>query len=170
MRVVALCAEEFTAATRKAAGVEPWTSPPWALPAVPPLAGAGLVYIALHGLPWSVEWTGDNGAVALDVGAVADIDLGGAVVFAEACWLPESPMLGALFDAGARAVIAGSGENNGGRARLAGVSMLGFVFRSLFQRGTPVGLALALAKAAAVIQTPSAAADVMGFKVYERGA
>lgn len=167
MNVVAFSAAEFAASTRQASGVEPWTSPPWALPKVPPLAGADIIYVALHGQPWSVEWMGDDGVVALDCDAIAAMDLTGAVVFAEACWLPESPVLAALLGSGARAVIAGSGENAGGRAGLAGVSALGYVFRLLLERGAPIGLALTLAKAYAIARTPSGAADIAGFKVYQ---
>lgn len=166
MRVAAYCAREFQGSTRQAAGVEPWTSPPYALPDVPPIGGCDLLYIALHGLPWLAEWLGDDGAPAIDAGTLAALDLEGAVVFAEACHLSDSPMLAACFAAGARAVVGGPGENVGGRRYLAGASMLGYLLRRQLEMGVPLRVAIGLARLGAAIHTPHAADDIAGFRVY----
>lgn len=177
MRVVAYCAASFRGSTRRAAGVEPLTSPPYVdaplvaggylqfRPAL--VAGADLLYLALHGQEWLSEWIGDERIVALRAETLVRCDLAGAVVFAESCWLPESDMLAALFEAGAQAVVGGSGENYGGARRLAGVSLLGRWFRLWLGLGLGPAPALWLAKARALVTPGANRADLLGFRVFE---
>lgn len=124
--------------------------------------------MALHGQAWFREWYGDGGIVALKAESVARLDLDSKVVFAESCHVPDSPMLAALFDAGAAAVIGAPGENWGGVGGLAGSSLLGWGFRVFWQKGLPPSLALALAKVIAMAPVNANRADLQGFQVYRR--
>jgi hypothetical protein len=56
-------------------------------------------------------------------------------------------LLPALLDAGARAVIAGSGSNYAARFRVVGADLLGILTRRLLQLHIPPHIALRLAKA-----------------------
>lgn len=167
MRVVAYCAREYVGAVRRASGVEPLTSPPVdeASFDVRVLTGCDLFYVGLHGHEWLAEWLGDDGEIALSADQLREADLTGSIVFAESCWLPESPMLGALLGAGAEAVVGGSAKNFGGRERPTGVTLLGWLFRVGLQWGLSPELALALAKAGACLASPNRR-DLLGFKVY----
>jgi len=164
---LAYCAAEYERAVERAAGVPSLTSPPLdeATFCVQCLEGLDLFYVGLHGHEWLAEWLGDDGVVALTAEQVARADLRGCVVFAESCWLPESPMLGALLEAGAEAVVGGSAENFGGRERPTGVTLLGWLFRLELEMGVPVDTALTLAKAGASLFSPNRR-DLLGFRAY----
>lgn len=179
LRIIAFCALSFRESTARAAGVSPLTSPPWVDPERPlrrgerrveagMFGGAELVYFALHGFEWSREWWGDA-EVALRAETLARANLRGAVAFAESCWLPESDMLAALFEAGCRTAIGGSGLNWGGSGRVAGVGLLGRLFRILFSRGLAPGPALWLAKLGALLAPGAKRDDILDFQVYEVG-
>jgi hypothetical protein len=146
VKVFACCARAFEEATRRAAGVEPLTSPPLTREDAEVLlrwmAWAEFVYVDLHGAAGGTCWLGDGHvaavaasqlaagprlAAATQLRAVSPHDgetagregwLGGTVVFAANCHLGDrdSPMMDALLDAGARYVVAGEGPNAGPKA------------------------------------------------------
>lgn len=130
------------------------------------LAGADLVYFALHGEEWLREWLGDGGVVALRAVTLAGCELQGAVAFVENCYLPSTPMLGALFEAGCERVVGGSGQNFGGAAGVAGVSLMGRWFRKWLALGVRPELALQLGKARAMMQPGANRADIAEFREY----
>ena len=168
MRVKAFCAQSFRLSVHKAAGVPPITSPPVDLPSFRSsiLAPCNLLYLKLHGLPHQGFWYGDNWVTACSRYQVAKCHLQGAVVFAANCFLPESPMLAALFEAGASAVIAGSGPNYGGRTTLLSADIIGAGFRRGLSAGLSPGAALNLAKAALIVMPGRGKRDALAFKVY----
>lgn len=182
MRVFAYCADSFADAARLAVGVEPVTSPPVFAASFEPawLAGHDLVYFDLHGQPGEAVWYGDVGA-ALTADQVRQADLGGAVVLALSCYLgdDDSPMLDALLDAGAGAVIGGPGRNYGGRRTLFGAGRLARHVREQLERGLGPLQALERAKRRSLAEMilsgllaradrARAARDALGFRLFER--
>ena len=119
MRVFAYCAANYEQATRRAAGVPPVCCPPvWADTLdLSLLENNDLLFFNLHSLADIPAFLGTKYGppIALRATQLAEVDLGGAVVFAENCYLGDSqhPMRQALLDAGASAVIAGAGLNYG---------------------------------------------------------
>lgn len=179
MRVLAYCAAQFKASTRRASGVEPSTCPPQmaggplSLP-VGPLAmldgGDGrlrLLYLALHGRPGEDTLYGDEGIPALTADQVRAWDLAECTVFAATCYLPETPFLAAFTRAGA-VVIAGRGPNFSPARSLAGASLLGRWVRRGLAWGLPPRAALALGKARVAVQlgNRAAARDALEFQLY----
>ena len=92
------------------------------------------------------HWYGDNFTMAIHVDQLLAARLGGAVVFAANCHLPETPMLDALLKAGARAVAGGHGANWADKDYVAGADFLGLWFRRWLQLGLSPALSLKLAK------------------------
>lgn len=89
------------------------------------LQGYDALYIDLHGLAGTGYLLAGKAQdlPALSVNEVRQADLKGVVVFATTCFLPQTPFLQAFRDAGAT-VIAGEGENFGGRWTLSGAQSL----------------------------------------------
>jgi len=176
MKVIAYCAREYTASARQAAGVEPFTSPPFTAddPTLPRfLSGAGFLYLCLHGLLNNPRWYGDNGLPALTAEQVRATDLTGAVVVAANCYLVDgaAPMLDALLDAGAAHVIGGRGPNYAGYDVLLGAPLLAQWLRRLLAWHVPVRPALALARQRVALSLPrnvGAALDTLDFRDYVR--
>jgi hypothetical protein len=170
VRVKAFCAKSFRVSVHKAAGIEPITCPPVDLLSFRSsiLGPCDFLYLKLHGLPEQGFWYGDRGVTACSRFQVASCHLEGAVVFAANCFLPESPMLAALFDAGASAVIAGSGINFARPITLASADIIGAGLRRGLAAGLSPGAALNLAKAALVVMPGRAKRDALAFRVYER--
>lgn len=142
---------------------------------LPLLENCDLIYFDLHGLPGAGFWQGDGRIVALNDWQIRQAELAGAVVFATNCHLGDdnSPMLDALLDAGARAVIAGAGRNWAPEKSIAyGAGLLGmWVRRGLEMRMAPEQ-ALALAKTRVRLSgllNQQATEDTLKFKVYRRG-
>jgi hypothetical protein len=128
-----------------------------------------LVMIKLHGWPGDPIMWGDDHMAALSVGMLHQVDLGGAVVFAANCHLPESPFLEALLNAGAGCVVGGSGTNYGGVAEMTGADLLGAYFRRALEVGARPGRALRIAKATMLLSWPSLAnSDARQFELFER--
>ena len=157
MRTFAYCCASFAEATRRAAGVEPLLSPPLSIATFKPewLNGEpftgrpwDLLYFDLHGQPSETFWRGDGGTIALTADQIRETYLGGAVVFGTNCYLGDldSPMLKALFDAGAKYVIGGEGQNWASVKRASGATLLGQRFRQILASGASPLKALALAK------------------------
>ena len=169
MRVFAYCLASAAGSVRRAAGIEPATCPPISYRDFRPgwLDYRDLIIFKLHGERDSPLWLGDDQVVALDLKILGESRLGGAVVFAENCWLPESPMLKALLDAGASAVVGGSGVNYGGTRTMAGADLLGLYFRWALERGTRPEVALRYAKLRLRLKWPSLAVrDTLGFQIF----
>lgn len=160
MNVFAYCAANYSEATRLAAGVDPLPCPPSQAETIDltRLEGRDLIYLNLHGLPDAGALLGSpqGPPVALRANQLANVDLGGAVVFAQTCYLGETghPMRQALLDAGASVIIAGPGENLGANnewmretGKLAGADLLGLWVRRGLETGLAAHKALALALA-----------------------
>lgn len=177
MHVRAYCAAQFQESTRRAAGVEPFTCPPYDVATLPPLGrvGAGgtefpapgLLYLALHGRPGEDALYGDDGVPALTVDQVRGWDLAGCVVFAATCYLPVTPFLEAFRAVGA-VVIAGPGPNYTPAHTLAGASLLGLWVRRGLELGLGAEKALALARIRVYLQigNRAAARDALEFQLY----
>lgn len=174
MRVAAYCAHSFRKATKKGAGVRPYTCPPLSAEFFSGtlVEGCDLIWFDLHGRAGASAWYGDRHIVALTADKVRSFRLGGAVVFAANCHLADedSPMLDALLDAGASYVIAGAGSNWGGVERMTGTSLLGLWFRRYLAMGLPVLKALALAKRTARLLSRDSAVlrDTLAFRAHYR--
>jgi len=149
VQVFALCSADYAEQMRRVAGVRPWLSPPIVTSTFRPewLTGARLVFFKLYGEAGVPYWFNREGQVAVMAGQLAASDLSGAVVFVANCYLPESPMLAALFKAGAEAVGGGEGYNYFRKSRLDGADLLGLYFRvGLLKLHLSVDKALELAK------------------------
>ena len=136
MRVAAFCAASFKKSVRRAAGVEPWLSPPGIMKSFRPslLGGHDFIYFKLHGLPDEVYWYGDNWVTAMSAEQITHARLNGAAVFVANCFFAGGPMMQALRMAGAGPIIGGAGTNYAAETALAGADILGFWVRFLYQR------------------------------------
>lgn len=130
MRILAFTDLRYVRATRQVVGGEArvMTSPPTFARDVQPewFAGYDFVYLDLHGLVGSVYlYSGPEAErAALSLETVKAMSLGGAVVIATTCYLPQTRFPAAFLAAGASAVIAGNGANYGGLTRLSGAQVL----------------------------------------------
>ena len=167
--VKAFCAQEFEQSVRRAAGVQPSLSPPIDVRTFQPaaLSKSKLLYIKLHGLAHEGAWYGSGWTTACTKYQLARCYLEKTVVFAACCFLPESPMLDALFQAGARAVVAGHGENYGGKALLLSSDVLGLYFRRAITAGLSPRPALGFAKALLAWRGPRwQKEDALAFEIF----
>jgi len=178
VRVFAYCCASFKNITRKAAGVEPLTSPPSTVYNLDLalLENNDLLYFDLHGSPGATCWLGDDRTLAMTAAELSKVNLTGAIVFAVNCHLADagSPMLDALLSAGAHYVIGGDGQNWAGSKRaMIGAGLLGLWFRRLLARGAPPLVALSWAKRRVKLSTLKrgkrlAAKDTLEFRAYYR--
>jgi len=146
--VFAYCAASFARSVGKAAGVQPLLSPPMRAEYFGHelLENHDFIYLKLHGRAGQPYWYGDGYIEALSADTVRSARLDGAVVFAASCHLPESPMLEALLDAGASAVIGGRGRNFAATDAVWGADLLGMYVRWFMKLGMRVDRALKWAK------------------------
>jgi hypothetical protein len=174
MQTFAYCAASFRQSVATAAGVDPLLSPPTVAESFSPLAleGYDLLYFKLHGLPDECYWYGDRWVTALRADQILAANLTGTVVFAANCHLNahQGPMLHALLDAGARAVIAGSGTNYAMSSRVYAADLLGLWVRRALQlhASPPLALALARARLALIPRQDLATRDAMNFRIFTR--
>lgn len=148
MQILAITLPEFEQQARRIAGPGADVLVAGGILAWPERAAYDLVMIWLHPAPDGTAWLDGEGHVVLDVSQVQALPLDDTVVFLGACWAVESdPMIGALFEAGAQAVVAGPGENYGGADGLAGADVLALTLRQALGLGVPLGAAWALARA-----------------------
>lgn len=178
MKVFAYCSLAYVEATRRAAGVEPFTCPPVTAETIDLswLEGNDLLFINLHSLPDAHALLGNrNGPpVALRASQLEELDLGGAVVFSEVCFMGDEqhPMRQAFLNAGASAVIAGPGKNFGSvTTKLKGADLLGLWVRRGLKRGWTPARALRVARGRvrlAALRGSSSAKDALGFRLFER--
>jgi hypothetical protein len=171
MRVKALCCRSFRESVRRAAGVWPVTSPPVCMETFDPgYLECELLYLKLHGLEGQPYWYGDGWATACSASQVRLANLRGTVVFAGNCYLPESPMLQALFDAGARAVVCGSGENYGARGVVRGADVLGRAFVQAMQLAAVpwpwLALRVAKLRIGATLRRDRVLRDTLAFELW----
>jgi len=130
MNVLAYCTYTAREAVRKATGVEPLTSPPYDFANLPThiFDGRDLIYFRLHGLPLARgAWYGDGpGSMppALTAHTIRNMDLTGAVVVVANCYGADDPLVMALYNAGAGAVIAGPGRNYASGEAVIGADLL----------------------------------------------
>jgi hypothetical protein len=171
MKIIAWCIASARESVRKAAGVEPLLSPPLTMGTFQPsiLNGYDLVYLKLHGLKDQGYWYGDGYVTACSAEQIANAGLNGCAVFAANCFLPDSPMLKALFDGGAGVVIGGSGINYGGTNNMEGSDLLGWAMRMFMQTGMPVLKSFEIARRSLMIRrrTP-AIEDALAFQIFSR--
>lgn len=137
LTAAAYCCQRYEGVARRVIRAAPYTCPPWGTNRLPRLEGYSFLYIDLFGTWGAPWWTGDGGQVAITAEQVRALNLAGTVVFSLACYLPESPMLAALQDAGA-VVIGGSGLNWAGRTRLTGAALLAKWVWGLMRQGQGV--------------------------------
>lgn len=182
MITVAHCAGSFAKVVEKSSGVKPTTFPPMDATTLDlsGLRGADLWYIDLHGEHGNPAWFGDNGVAAMYAGQVAASELHGVNVFASNCFLgdDDSPMMKALFKAGARSVIAAPGKNFSPiDGPLYGAALVGLWVRRLLSIGSTPDNALrtALTRIAVEIEFNRSSGrqdlldanqDAMEFKVF----
>jgi len=169
MRVLALCSVEYRKWVKRAAGVEPLLSPPLTLENIAPstFEGYDLLYFKLFGRPNDPHWYNVQGEAVVSAELLRASDLGGATVFVANCYLPDSPMLEALQDAGAGAIIGGAGYNYFRKSKLDGVDLLGLYVRVLMQYGASAQGALKFARARLMVNRPNKITrDTLAFKVW----
>jgi len=138
MKIVAYCARSLSGAIEKATHTIPLTSPPLTLDSFKPvwLEGKELIYFKLHGLPDQAYWYGDNWTTALSANLIRKANLHNTIIFVANCYLYEKcegshkmgPMLNALLDAGASAVVGGPGKNYAKSDTIFGADQLGALF------------------------------------------
>jgi hypothetical protein len=185
MRVFAYCAASFEHSIKKAAGVLPHLSPPVTLASFQPqwLEGYDLLYFKLHGLPEQPFWYGDNWITALDAEQIRKANLSNAVVFVANCHLYQDtlnfryfttrdgkhPMLTALLDAGAQAVIGGAGSNYAKPKTIHGADLLGLALRRLLSLGFSPFPSFRLARLSLRFKPKNAATkDTLNFRYFTR--
>lgn len=175
MNILAYCAEKYRENVRRAAGVEPLCCPPVTAETLDLglLENRDLIYFKLHSLPDAHAFLGGRTGppVALRADQLRGVDLGGAVVFAEVCYVGEAthPMRQALLEAGASAVIAGPGLNYGSVSEeLKGADLLGLWLRRWLRTGLGVTRAhrLARQRVRLAARGSAAARDALGFRVF----
>lgn len=117
------------------------------------LTGHDVLYFKLHGLPKEPRWYGleyANGkAIWQDAINVENIifapDLDGAIVFAQSCYAQQSPMVQALINAGASAVVGTSVKLKAGTWYPRHSDWIGRAFLSHLGRGASVQNAIHIA-------------------------
>jgi hypothetical protein len=181
MKILAYCCASFAESTQKAVGVAPLLSPPLSafdgpgLDRFPSLAlqGHDLLYFKLHGLPGQPYWYGDDWVTALTSDQIRAADLSRTVVFVANChlWMPGKsskgqPMLDALLDAGAVAVVGGGGKNWGKKRKVYGADLLGKWFTMCLRLGASPLTAFYVAKARVSMEDDMGAKDTLGFRLF----
>jgi hypothetical protein len=181
MDILAYCCASFADSTQKAAGVVPLLSPPLSAFGGPgldrfpvyALEGQDVLYFKLHGLPGQPYWYGDDMITALTADQLPAADLSRTVVFVANChlWASEksgkgAPMLDALLDAGAMAVVGGGGENFGKMHEVYGADLLGKWFVMCLRLGASPLTAFYVAKARVSMEDDRGARDALDFEIF----
>lgn len=188
MKVFAYCTEVAGKSVAKATGISPLTSPPLTVTTLSPeaLEGHDLLYFRLHAFKGGERWYGESSGIAklpkavqgtmiqrwpaLDRLHFVVADLGGAVVVLANCYGASSPLVRAMYKAGASAVIAGPGSNYAAGNRVMGTDLLvRQVIRGL-RAGKSIKKALRRAKMRLLLtawRKPDR--DALGFKIIPNG-
>lgn len=153
MKQVVLAAKGWAVSTWLATGVKPVASPPLTPSRLPAglLDGADLLYVCMHGFQGQPFWYGQALGGPITTAVTADqvraSDLQGCIAYLAGCW-GAGPMVDALQDAGAAAVVGDTDVNWAGLFWPAGSNLLGKLFLQHLRLGQDVGRSLAHAKAA----------------------
>ncbi len=137
----------------EATGVVPLTSPPATIADFDnSLLQADIIYFRLHGFPMMpTRWFGEdedgNLPAAIGDEQIRAAKLPSSVVILANCYGDSSPMVQDFYQAGASAVIAGSGPNYASGSKVIGADKLAREMIEALQRGLPVEAALIYAKA-----------------------
>lgn len=150
-------------------GVEPDTCPsPDDRPFNPArLVGHDVVVLKLHATtPGDNIWLGDEGTPALAAAHFSNLRLAGALIIAQTCYMPASPLLAAMLATGA-GVVGGRGENQGGYSQMVGSDWLVHYLIGGLDMGLARRWALRYAKLRMVARGPTGPnQDAMGFELY----
>jgi hypothetical protein len=151
MNLLAYCTEVAASAVRKALGVEPLTSPPVTASSFPrrKLRDLDMLYFRLHGEesePWRGEGVEGDKPVAFTPRCLSEADLGGCVVVVANCYGSDDPLVAALYEVGAEAVIAGPGLNYAAGDMVTGADLLARWLRFGLELDLSVQWALRIAK------------------------
>ena len=141
LNVVVYMSAEFETATRKVAGrgAKFFSCPPLREDRLNGLLSqletADLILFNLHGLAGGAAWfaNSEGPPVAIRANQLEALDLSSAVVFIENCYAGDAnnPMKDALKQAGAKMIIAGAGENYGGKVQPVGADILFLIVRHI---------------------------------------
>ena len=168
MRILAITLRSFEEQARRIAGARADVVTAPGITVWPKGVWYDMLMIWLHPAADGQAWVDENGATVLSVEQVRDLPLRDAVVFVGACYGTENrALITALFEAGARAVIAGPGRNFGGRDGLAGADVLALALRKGLALGLRPALAWRLARAAGRLARLRGAAGVGDALAYE---
>jgi len=187
MNIFAYCTLPARDAVHKATGVEPITSPPMVAHEFDPkeLQDRDLIYIRLHGfedigdtwfgedlrgprLPASLRAAAIKPWPALTREHLNGIDLGGAAVVLANCHGATSPMVPALYRAGAQAVVAGPGPNLAAGDQVVGTDTLVRWIILAVRCGLSIRRAVRVAKIRlATTAWRVSDRDALGFKIME---
>jgi hypothetical protein len=175
MNTFAYCCASFGRRMRRLAGTRPLLCPPTTDGTfdLELLRDRDFVWFKLHGRRNERTWYGDTWTTALSAERLARADLAGAVVFVSNCWLTDEagmpgPMLVALAQAGAHAIIGGSGKNYAATNMVHGTDLLGLYVRVFLGLGFAVTHALRFAKARLRLrrQLDLATSDALRFTLW----
>lgn len=166
VKTAALCLARLARPVEKMAGTVPLTAPPVSMGGYDPadFAQARLVFFILHGLLGNGFWYGDNALLVLSASLVERLPLKDALVFCGPCYGGgKSPMVEALFRAGASVVVTGTGKN------ITPVTLtLGTHWREWLERGKPALRAFQLAQYQTILKQPWYTGDIMSFTLLGR--
>jgi hypothetical protein len=149
MKTLVVTLEEFAQTARQIAGPEADVLTAGGVLLWPEAARYDLVMVFLHPSADGRAWLDAAHQVVFTAEDVAQFwRLRGAVVFLGTCYgLENTAMHTALFQAGARAVIAGPGENYGGPAGIqSGADVLATALRAAMQTGLAAETAWSVAR------------------------
>lgn len=156
IRVVAVCTEAAGEAVAEAVGVEPLMSPPLQAGELcaADLEEADVLYFRLHELPgvddvWFGETASPEGGLipAMRLELLERVSLPGVVVIIGNCYSASSKFVRAFYAAGARAVVAGPGENMAAANAVRGTDLLAKWIIGGLRRRLLVQVAVAVARA-----------------------
>lgn len=183
MNVLAYCAQSFRDSVREAAGVEPLCSPPLTMDLFDAtrLQQAHLVYIKFHAVdvgPRQPNWYGDYGVNALTPAQILPLDLSHTAFFIANCHSFHiqdrltilSPMVQACLQAGARAVVCGTGQHYARSQAVDGCDLLGRYFRIHYTMHLSPTLAFRLARARLALSSRQdlAITSSLAFRIFTR--
>lgn len=179
MRVLAYCTYRSREAVGRAVGVVPITSPPYSAAdagLASAFAGREFIYIRLHGMAQSDGvWYGEDHlgryVPALSESDLRCLRLARPVVLLANCYGATDPMVQALYDAGAAAVIAAPGLNYAHGVVVMGADVLARWLLAGLRFGLGLYEALWLAKwrLRLTARWSLADRDALGFEVLHRG-
>lgn len=173
MRILTITVPSFERVARQIAGPDADVMTTGAIFSWPKKAIYDLVMVFAHPSADGRAWVDDEGRVVATAEEIAESPLSGAVVYLGVCWgMENEALIDALFEAGARAVVAGPGENYGGQdGVMAGSDVMAGALRAAMQVGLNLAAAWGLARVyvltAQVFGVPGAA-DALEFDLIER--